>query len=190
MTMRTWTRSTLAGTVFLIAGAGLAAAGDKLTEANMTQRDYDAITAQESSVEGQDPAIPPTPVHNLTPAQEQQITAQGGTKLISGKDWRHESPEERDAHLRRMDQTLPPGTTYIITVPKGDVWLIPATEPTPIAAADQKYQDLVRDQNIHPWTDEEKAKLPLTVARDKKVSQSDKHGTTKTPPVKAKPKEP
>lgn len=167
-----------AGVLIGFTGIRPVAAGDKVTEANMTQRDYNSVTAQVTSVPGEPPALPPTPVHNLTPAQEQQITAAGGTKLISGKDWKHESPEERDAHLRRMDQTLPQGTTYIITVPKGDVWLIPASERSPAAAADQKYQDLVRDKTIRVWTEEERTSLPVSVRREKSISQSDKHGTS------------
>jgi hypothetical protein len=173
---------------FMLVASPAEALADKLTEANMTQRDYNNITAQESSVQGQPPAVPPTPVHNLTPADEQAITAAGGTKLISGKDWKHESPQERDAHLRRMDSTLPDGSTYIISVPKGDVWLIPASESQDGFGASQKLQDLEARNIVRPWTDAEREALPKAVARDKAVSQSDKHGTTREKPVKKEKK--
>jgi len=179
----------LLGGLWMFACVGGAAAGDKLTEANMTQKDYERLTKTESSVENEPPTAPPTPIHNISDRQEVLVTTMGATKVIPGKDWKHESPEERDAHIRRIKQTLPEGAHLVVTVPKGDVWIIPPSERNEEtgAPADWKYITLVLGGTIRDWTEAEIAALPKTVARDKSISQSDKHGTT---PIRAAAPEP
>jgi hypothetical protein len=164
--------------LFLAVSAGTAMADGKVTEENMTQQDYRKITDTRSSVENEPPTTPPVPIHDLTKDNEQSIRNHGGAKVISGKDWKNESPEERDAHLRRIKETMPAGSHLVITVPKGDVWLIPFAERDEATGAppDWKYTQLISNRSIRPWTDEEKARIPESVPRDKKVSQSDRRG--------------
>jgi hypothetical protein len=155
-------------------------AGDKLTEQNMTQRDYRQLTATESSVEGEPAAEPPTAVHNLSDADEQAVTADGGVKVISAKDWKKESPAQRDAHIRRIRSTMQEGARLVVTVPKGEVWLIPGTETDERDEGFENYiyVSLIIRGALRPWSEAERTALPPTVAREKSISQSDKHGTT------------
>jgi hypothetical protein len=160
--------------------AGSASAGDKLTEANMTQRDYNRITATESSVEGQPAAEKPRAVHNFSEADAKAVTEEGAVKVIPAKDWNKESPAERDAHIRRIRSTMQEGARLVITVPKGDVWLIPGTETSEEDEGFENYLTvlLIIRHVLRPWSEAERAALPVAVARDKSITQSDKHGTT------------
>ena len=179
-------RSTAVVSFFFIVAVSPAWAGDKLTEQNMTQRDYQRLTATETSVEGESAAEPPKPVHNFSDADEKAVTDEGGTKLISAKDWKNESKADRDAHIRRIRSTMQEGARLIVTVPKGEVWLIPGTETDERDAGLENYIYvlLLATNAIRPWSEAERAALPTTVARDKSISQSDKHGTT---PIRAAP---
>jgi hypothetical protein len=167
-------------------------AGDKLTEANMTQRDYNRITETETSVEGEPAAEAPNPVHNLSEADEKAVTDEGGVKVISAKDWKQESPSARDAHIRRIRSTMQEGARLIVTVPKGEVWLIPGNETD---GPDEGFENyiyvlLIINNAIRPWTEAQRAALPTTVARGKSISQSDKHGTTREPVTQHQQEEP
>ena len=174
-----WSPALLGG-LWMFACIGGATAGDKLTEANMTQKDYQRLTKTESSAEGQPPAEVPKPVHNLSDADEEAITEEGGVKVIPARDWKQESPSARDAHIRRIRETMQEGARLVVSVPKGDVWLIPGIE----VGEDEEgmenhiYVTLLIRNVLRPWSEAERAALPKTVARDKSISQSDKHGTT------------
>jgi hypothetical protein len=98
--------------------------------------------------------------------------------VIPAKDWKKESPEERDAHIRRIRSTMHEGARLIVTVPKGEVWLIPRIEVGEGAFGNYIYISLLARNVLRPWNEAERIALPRTVARDKSVSQSDKHGTT------------
>ena len=154
-------------------------AGDKLTEENMTQKDYERLTETESSVENEPPTVPPTPIHNMSESDEQLARQMGGSKVIPGKDWKHETPEARDAHIRRIRQTLPEGSHLVVTVPKGDVWVIPYSERNEEmgAPSDWKYYLLLMGSTIREWSESERAALPVAVPRDKPISHSDTSGT-------------
>lgn len=181
--MQIWKRSAWIGLVLTIASPQ-AWADDKLTEQNMTQRDYQRLTETETSVEGEPAAGPPTPVHNLSDADENRITELGGAKVISAKDWKKESPTQRDAHIRRIRATIERGARLVVSVPKGEVWLIPDLENADETSGNLIYDVLIIGSVLRPWSEAERAALPRTVARDKSISQSDKHGTTQ---VRAQP---
>jgi hypothetical protein len=170
-------RSSLIGLVMAIAVSPVWA-GDKLTEKTMTQKDYERLTATESSVEDEPPTEPPRAVHNLTDEEQQKITEVGGTKVIGGQDWRGESPEQRDAHLRRIKETLPAGSKLIVSVPKGEVWVIPPLPPKGEGTPGYRYRLAVLHASLRYWTQAERAALPVAVPRSNPISQSDKHGTT------------
>lgn len=143
-------------------------ADGKLTEQNMTQKDYERLSKTESSVKDENPTEPPTPVHNLSEAGTRAVQDAHGAKVINGKDWKNETPQERDAHLRRIKETMPAGSKLIVTVPKGDVWLIPPGDDN------KTYENLNRDNIIRPWTDEEKAGLAATVAMNTSNDQENR----------------
>jgi hypothetical protein len=178
---RGWPRKTavLVGLVMAVAISPAMADG-KLTEQNMTQRDYQRLTETTSSVEGEPAAEAPRPVHNLSEADEKAVKDEGGVKVIPGKDWKSETPEQRDAHIRRIRATMQEGARLVVSVPKGDVWLIPGVETDERDEGFENYKFvlLIIRNVLRPWTEAERAALPRAVARDKSVSQSDKHGTT------------
>jgi len=163
--------------VLLLTGATRCFADGKLTEENMTKRDFERLTKTESSVEGESRVEPPEPIHNPTDEELKNIANAGGVKVISGKTWTKETPEERDAHLRRMLATAPLGTRFIVSVPDGEVWIIPGTgEDSDDPPPDFHFMILIIG-NVRIWTTPEQAALPVAVPREKKVSQSDKRGT-------------
>jgi len=173
---------TALGAVIVVAllwvNTAIATAGDKLTEANMTHNDYDQLIETKSSVEDEAPTEKPMPVHNLTDKQEQDIVDLGGSKVIPAKDWKNKTPEERDAQLRSIKERLPAGTTLILTVPKGEVWLIPPRTKEAEPSNERRYYLTVLILSLRRWTAAELAKLPVSVPPDNPISQSDRHGTT------------
>jgi hypothetical protein len=164
----------------LLVGTASVMADGKLTEENMTQRDYTKITEMESSVEGQPPVEAPRPVHNLSEADEKAVKERDGVKVIPAKVWKNETPAERDAHIRRIRATMPEGSRLVLSVPKGDVWLIPGIEVEEADAGleNHNFIMLIIGEVLRDWNEAERAALPTTVPREKKVSQSDKRGTT------------
>jgi hypothetical protein len=66
----------------------------------------------------------------------------------------------------------------VATVPDGEVWLI--TNPH----RDYGHMNFLSGWAVRERTEAEKTALPVAVPRDKKVSQSDKHGTTREPVAK------
>src|SRR6185312_16213155 len=83
------------------------ASADKLTEANMTKKDYDEITNTESSVPGERPTEPPLEVHDLSDAGVNAVKEEAhGVKLIKGRDWKNLSPRDRDQRIREIKKTL------------------------------------------------------------------------------------
>lgn len=161
-----------AGAVALIGigGGRPASAKDKLTEANMTKADYDRITETKSSVPDQPPAPAPTPVHNFSDRNSDSVKEEHGTRLLKGKEWKDKTPEERDAYLREIQKNMPEGSRLVLTVPKGELWLIPP----------EGYEKLTRDRVVRPWTDEERARIPRTIGLGDGASHSDISGTMVT----------
>ena len=92
------------------------------------------------------------------------------------------SPEERDAHLRRVRDTAPEGSRFLIEVPNGDVWLLPPPETTELGL--HIFLHIVRR-----WQDFEKVALPVAVGPGTGSSHSDRSGTKVARAVKAE-KEP
>ena len=100
-------------------------------EDSLTQREFNNIVETKSSVKDEPATSPPEPIHNLSDEAEAEVEKSRGIKVISGRDWKKETPEERDAHLRRIKATMPPNSHLLITVPQGDVWLIGGDETDP-----------------------------------------------------------
>jgi hypothetical protein len=171
----------VAGVVWMIAGVSGVSADD-LTEENMTQRDYAKITAVAPDGPTETLEETPTPVHDISENVEKFIAnpAAGapplGKKVVKGNDWKAETPEQRNAHLRSIRETAPPGSWLVISVPDGDVWLFFDAEPP------SNNHVFLSTYVFRVWQEWERAELPPTVPREKKVSQSDRHGT---PPDRA-----
>jgi hypothetical protein len=171
----------LAVAAMLLLFPGDAARAQGKQEDSLTQRAFNEIVETKSSVEGEPATSPPEPIHNLSDEEEAEVEEARGIKVISGKDWKKETPAERDAHLRRIKSTMPPNSHLLITVPQGDVWLIGGEETDPNYESgdvppDWRYQ-LLAGRPLRSWTPEQRAALPVSVPREKKVSQSDKRGT-------------
>jgi hypothetical protein len=142
------------------------------------------LSLTKSSQEGESPAPLPKPVLNVDKDDAKKIKKEAhGKKVITGDVWKNESLEERDRHLRSVyATTFPPGSTLIITVPDGDVWVIPpGSDP---AHPDANYKRLVDSGLIREWVDPAKedgiAPEHTQVPPDSKIdseSQSDRHGS-------------
>jgi hypothetical protein len=164
---------TLAG---FLAGSWIAMAtafaGD-LTEENMTQRDFKALTEMAASGATDTLEEAPTPIHNLSDAAEKFIkepkpgAAPIGKKMVRGADWKAETPEERNTQIRNIRENAPPGSWVVISVPDGDVWVL--------FDAERDYVFL-NMYVVRQWREWEKAELPVAVPRERKVSQSDRSG--------------
>jgi hypothetical protein len=143
-------------------------------EKGLTQAHYNAITRTQNSVPGNppnDPKVPVTPIHNLGTGEKRDLKAQGhAVKRIDGETWNAESPEERDAHLRRILETAPAGTAFLIEVPSGNVWMLPPP-------ADQETADYLRNHVYRQWSGYEFDALPVAVAPEG-TSHTDMHGTS------------
>jgi hypothetical protein len=170
--------------VVLLAGTGAALGQDedeydgRPEEKKITQKEFNAVTETKSSVEGQEPTIPPDPIHDFNEQDEAQVREKRGVKVIPGKQWKRETPEERDAHIRRIKSTMPPKSHLVVTVPKGDVWLFPGEEDDdPDLPDDWRYQLLIFGDVIRSWTEAQRAAMPVAVLPDKSITQSDKHGS-------------
>ncbi|HVO00586.1 MAG TPA: hypothetical protein VMT54_00205 [Candidatus Cybelea sp.] len=141
--------------VTLCSAAAIARA-DKLTEQNMTQKDYKDITNTETSIPGQTRAEPPLEIHDLSDANAQGVKDAHGVKVVKGKDWKALSPKDRDKRMRDLMKALKPGTFFFIEVPSGNVWAIDS----------DAYFKLKEDKIIHRWSYEEMEKLPKAVRGD------------------------
>jgi hypothetical protein len=137
---------------------------DKLTEANMTEKDYKEITNTESSKPGERAIEKPLEIHDLSDANVQGVKDAHGVKVIKGGDWKALSPKDRDKRMRELYKSMTPGTFYMIEVPSGNVWAIPEDD----------YFKVKKDQTIHRWTYAEEAKLPKAVKRDPLDQQQDR----------------
>jgi hypothetical protein len=153
------------------------------------------LSLTQSSQPGEKPAPLPKPVLNVDKDGAKKIKKEAhGTKAIAGDVWKNESLEERDRHLRSVYATMfPPGSTLVITVPDGDIWVIPpGNDPD---HPDANYKRLVGAGVIREWVDPAKedgiAPEHTQVPPDSKIdseSQSDRHGSGA--PAVARAKEP
>lgn len=147
-------------------------------EKKITQKEFRAVTETATSVEGENPTEPPDAVHDMNEHDEGQAREKGGVKVIPGKQWKKESPEERDAHIRRIKSTMPKNSHLVITVPKGDVWLFPGREDDNEDVPDDwRFQALTWFGVLRFWTPAQRAAMPVAVLPDKSTTQSDKHGS-------------
>ena len=77
-------------------------------------------------------------------------------RVIRGRDWKRLSPEEREARIRELRETMP-AVSLMLIVPAGDLWAIPPGENN------ANFQDIVNRKTIRLWTPEEKAAMPVAV---------------------------
>ncbi|MBL8707883.1 MAG: hypothetical protein JNL25_01705 [Rhodospirillaceae bacterium] len=159
-----------AGLKLLVLCAGLAIAGSaladgKLTEKNMSKKDFRDITTTESSVPGEEPTTPPVHVHNLDKDAEKELRDSNGVRIIKGKDWKAMTPEERDARLRQLKELRPAGSLFILEVPSGNVWVIDGD------VAD----DLFEDGVIRDWTFTQLFDLPQVRPTAGDIGYRDRH---------------
>ena len=163
-------RMALVGAASLFAvPAGPASAGERLTEKNMTQKDFLELGKTESSVPGKTKESTPAAVHDLSSANEKALKQAHATKVTKGKRWRKMSAKQRDAELRRLKKLLDPDTILVISIPECDIWAIPDLST---------HDKLFRDRTLRRWDLVELLNLPRAVSRPPSSSQSDRHGTS------------
>jgi hypothetical protein len=167
----------LSGAAWAMACTGPAAAdGDGDTKSNVTRQQYDSVT--QHGVEGQPKAPEPTPVHNFVEEdgtgqqsvdRSPDVQEAHGTRMLKGKEWKSKTPQERDDYLRDLQSRFP-GARILLTVPKGEVWVIPEDD----------YQRLKANRTIKPFTKGEVAKIHgQTVPQDADAEvNSDRSGST------------
>jgi hypothetical protein len=133
------------------AGASPAWSDDTAQQQNMTQREFNKTVATKTA-EGESPETL-LPVHDIGSSKD--VRAAGGRKVIEGNVWKDESPEEREAHLKRLPR--PEGTVFMIEVPSGNVWVIPAGEKN------ENINKLIRDGSLDVWDPYEVIGMPVAV---------------------------
>jgi hypothetical protein len=175
----------LGGAAWVMAWVGPAAAdpdGDTKTE--MPREKWVQVTETRSSVQGEPPTEGPTPVRNFVEENERGETTRNvtkdveeahGTRMLRGGEWKAKTPEQRDAYLRDLKLRFPPPATRIIlTVPKGELWVIP----------EEDYQRLKANRTINPWTKAQIARINgQTVTEEDEESHSDIRGAGPRGPI-------
>ena len=168
-------RASMAATFVLLIGLSVPAGADDTDPNNpdnkLTQREYNQTTAISPSPEhATTPAAPPTAVHSLTDPTKAALNTVHAQKIIGGKRWKRMSPQQRDDQLRALQESAPKGTSFILEVATGDVYLVPPDDPT---NADADYRKAMNDLQgvppgsgtglIKPWQLWEFDKLPVAV---------------------------
>jgi hypothetical protein len=169
-------RVSVAATIVLLFGLSIPAGADddpkQNPEAALTQREYNRVTATAPSPGHEaNPATPPVAVHALTDPAKAALNTVHAQKIIGGKRWKRMSPEQRDDQLRGFQENAPKGTTFILEVATGDVYLVPPADPD---NTDKDYKKAVDDLQgvppgsgtglIRPWQPWEFASLPVAVS--------------------------
>jgi hypothetical protein len=144
--------ATLACALWLLTSGAMA-------DDNITKADYDSITETKSSVVGEEPAQGPKAVHDFSDKNSADVKNAGGKRMLKDKEWIGKTPEERDAYIRDLRSRIPVNVRIVLTVPNGEIWLIPVVD----------YVLLSLDDVIRQWTHQEQQRLPT------KVAQGDSH---------------
>lgn len=119
--------------------------GQALHDDTATTGDFDEVMSFEPEGDAEE-AVEPLPVHEFDP---QQAEADGATQVIDGDDWLNADDGERNDMLLDAEEKMPPGSTIVIVVATGDVWIVPPED------------DRVFPETIRAWTEEEYDDLPL-----------------------------
>ena len=86
----------------------------------LTQTQVLGITAQ-AKAEGQETmAEPPKPIKPLSKEDRKELKERH--RVVSGKNWRALSPQQRDDMMRSLRAANAPGTIFVIDVRTGDVY--------------------------------------------------------------------
>lgn len=148
-----------------LAMAGTALADGKLTEKNMSKKDYDDIIKTESSIPNEEATTTPGVIHNLDDDNEQILKDVNGVRVIKGKDWKAMTPEQRDARLRALKELRPVDSIFVIEVPSGHVWVIEASVAL----------ELLDEGVLREWTVKEQNALPEVRPAPGDIGYRDRH---------------
>jgi hypothetical protein len=166
--LRRWVLAVLMTASCCGTGAALA---DEDPEQGLTQREFAKLVEMTSEDPEGPAAANPVPVHNLTETERAALREMHAVRIYKGKEWKDLSPQERFDRVRALRERMP-RASLILTVPGGELWAVPPGED------DINFKDIVDRRAVRIWQEEEKSALPVSVAREKSVSQSDKRGST------------
>jgi len=151
-------------------------------EQNLTQKEYAKIT-EIAPAPGNQPAIAaPVTAHDLNDAERAEMERMNAVRVLGGKAWKRLSPEEREARIRTLRDTMP-GASLMLIVPSGELWAIPPGEDN------VNFHDIVDRKIIRLWTPEEKAAMPVAVGKgpSRNDGSSDLSGFASAPQPAKKP---
>jgi len=106
---------------FLIAVGGASWSDDP--QPPLTQHRVTSILETEVAPGQSEKAPPPVSIKPLSEEDRKALKEQH--RVIKGKEWRAESPQQRDEHIRNLRAANAPGTILVIDVATGDVYKFP-----------------------------------------------------------------
>lgn len=121
---------------FLIVFGGASWSDDPQPE--LTQRQVTSIVETEVAPGQSEKAPPPVSIKPLS--EEDRDALKKEHRVIKGKNWRAETPQQRDQHIRSLRDANAPGTIFVIDVATGDVYKFPPL-PHPTESDQNKGDD-------------------------------------------------
>ena len=94
--------------------------GETVHDEDLTFDDFDGTVSYDAENDN-DLADPPVPVHEFN---ADDAEAAGAHQVINGKDWLKASDHQRNDMLRKVEAGMPEGSTVVLVVATGEVWVI------------------------------------------------------------------
>jgi hypothetical protein len=127
-------------------------------EQGLTQKEYNEITEIAPPPPNQEEVARPVEAHKLTDAERAEMARMNAVRVIRGRDWKRLTPEQREARIRTLRDTMP-GVSLVLIVPGGDLWAVPPGEEN------ANFKDVIDRKVIRLWTPEEKEAMPVAVGK-------------------------
>jgi hypothetical protein len=147
----------------------------------LTQQHVRSITETALAPGHTEKAEPPQSIEPLS--KEDRKALKETHRVISGKTWRSETPEQRDEHIRNLRDANPPNTIFVIDVRTGDVYKFdPLPQPqNPNQSKDAQLSEIYKVR-ISLFTPLHMIGLPVAVGNST-FSQSDRGSEFAARPV-------
>jgi hypothetical protein len=170
---------------FLIVFGGASWSDDP--EPPLTQRQVTSILETEVAPGQSEKAPPPVSIKPLS--EEDRKALKEEHRVIKGKNWRAETPQQRDQHIRNLRAANAPGTIFVIDVATGDVYKFPplprATENDRNKGDDARLSELYGVQiNLFLTFDFEELPVAVGPSDDSQSNRSGRDFVVRGPPPK------